>query len=143
MSDLGERFLTYIMSLERDSMDIKFHQMDDKGQVSFVFSIEGIEDESLRVDIDSHQADLLTAVEPFYVSMIGQMIIRKNMTPFFEFFRDMSDEDYNTKLSALEYISFGMGYKAGYVTMVFHSSLLYNVFISLLKNLSNNEGESK
>ena len=66
--------------------------------------------------------------------MIGQMIVRKNITAFFEFFRDMSDEDYNEKLMEMEYVSFGMGGNDSRISMVFHGSLLYNIFIALLNN---------
>ena len=79
MSELGEKFLKYIMSIDNDSMDIKFHQMDSNGQVSFLFPIEKIIDDELRNEILSKQDRLLAAVEPFYVNMIGQMVVRKNI----------------------------------------------------------------
>ena len=141
MSELGERFLKYVMSVEKDSMKIKFHQMDSGGQVSFAFPLEDIEDEELRVEIDVRQKNILSAVGPFYVNMIGQMVVRRNLSAFFEFYRDMSDEDYSTKLSSMEYVSFGMGCKNGYVTMVFHSSLLYNVFTALLSNTTEDQAQ--
>ena len=50
-------------------------------------------------------------------------------------------EDYSTKLSSMEYVSFGMGCKNGYVTMVFHSSLLYNVFTALLSNTTEDQAQ--
>jgi hypothetical protein len=134
VSGLGERLLQSIIAIEKDSMDIKFHQMDNDGQVSFVFPLDNIPDEALRMDVERHKEGLLGAVGAFYVNMIGQMVIRRNMRAFFEFYRDMSSNDYNTKLLSMEYVSFGMGCNGDYVSMVFHSSLLYNIFIALLNN---------
>jgi len=134
MSDLGERLLKYIISVEKDSMEIRFQQMDNTGQVSFVFSTSDISDDDLRKEVERSGENILGDVTPFYVSMIGQMIVRKNMSAFFDFYKNMSDDDYESKLTTMEYVSFGMGCKNGYVSMVFHCSLLYNVFMALLGN---------
>jgi hypothetical protein len=137
MSDLGERFLKHVISSEKDGMEITFQQMDGTGQVSFVFPTSNICDEDLKRDVEKSAENILRDVTPFYVSMIGQMIVRKNMSSFFDFYKNMSDDDYETKLTSMEYVSFGMGCKNGYISMVFHCSLLYNVFMALLGNTEN------
>lgn len=141
MDNIGERFLQYILSVGKDEMDIKFHQMDSNGQITFLFPISDIKDEELRVDIDKCHGEVMAAIGAFYVNLIGQMVVKKNVTQFFEYYRDLSDSDYNTKVMAMEYVSFGIGCSGGFISMVFHSSLLYNVFMALLSNDTKGEDE--
>lgn len=136
LESLGERFLKYVLSMNKDVMNIKFHEMDNDGQITFLFPMSDITDESLRIDLEKRQGKLMSSIGAFYVNMIGEMVIMKNITKFFEYYRDMSDMDYDAKVASMEYVSFGIGCNGGFVSMVFHSSLLYNIFMALLGNSS-------
>jgi hypothetical protein len=132
---LSERLVSHALFLKRNSLQVKFHGMDEHGQVTFSFPVADLSDATLRKDI-SKCSSLMKTMGPFYCDMLGGLVIRRNMSTFFEFFMSLSDSDYSEKLLPYDHVHFGIGCNGEAVSMLFHCSLLYEIFIGMVNNIA-------
>jgi hypothetical protein len=132
---LAERLLCHMLFLERDSLQVQFHGMDEHGQVTFSFPVKDISDAELRSEISKCKS-LMKAMGPFHCDMLGGLVIRRNMSTFFDFFMSLSDSDYSEKLLPYDHVHFGIGCNGEAVSMLFHCSLLYEIFIGMVNNIA-------
>ena len=60
--------------------------MDSSGQITFVFPLSDIKNDELRSLIDDSD-DIMSDIGSFYVNLIGQMVVMRNVGKFFEYSR--------------------------------------------------------
>lgn len=134
---LGEKMMMYLLASQRNSIDVKIQGMDVNGEVTISFPISSIEDEGLAAALGSYNGtELMSALGQFHADQFGTMLIRKNIRTFFEFFMEMSDEDYQDKIVAVDHVHFGVGCNGHRMSMSFHGSLLYDIIVGMVNNVS-------
>jgi hypothetical protein len=134
---LGERMMIYLLGSQRDSLDVKIQGMDAHGEVTMSFPISAIDDADLAATIGCLSGnELMSALGQFHADQVGTMIIRKNIRTFFEFFMGMSDEDYQKKIVNVDHVHFGVGCNGVRMSMSFHGSLLYDIIVGMVNNVS-------
>ena len=133
MSNIGPDLISCLMGLPRDAVPVQIHGMDAKGQITFSFPISSIKNATLAAELARCES-LLKTMGQFYCDIVGGLVVRNNLDPFFKFFIDMSDSDYGEKVLKYDHVHFGIASNGTLVTMVFHCSLLYDIFVRLLDN---------
>lgn len=134
---LGQRLLMYLLGSQRESAQVKIQGMDAAGEVTVSFPLSAISDGDLAAAVGSHSGDeLMVELGQFYADQIGVMLIRKNIQPFFDFFKEMSDEDYQEKIVNVDHVHFGVGCNGVRMSMSFHGSLLYDIIVGMVNNVS-------
>lgn len=132
---MGERLLSHLLFVDKNSMHIKFHGLDDRGRVTFSFPLSDLSDKELRQEVGG-SSSLMQETGTFICDSIGETIIRRNLSCFFEFFMGLSDDEYNEKVLAYDHLHWGIGCNGKSVSMVFHSSLLYEIFVGMVNKIA-------
>jgi len=142
MSDIGPELISFLMKLPREGIPVKIHGMNEKGQITFSFSLSSISDKTLATSIAGCDS-LLKTLGQFYCDIVGGLVVRNNLDSFFKFFLNMSDSDYGEKVLKYDHVHFGIASSETTMTMMFHCSLLYDIFIRLLENCQTGSMEAE
>lgn len=132
---VGERFLSHLLFLDKNSMKIKFHGLDERGRVTFSFPLTDISDDELRKDLVASPS-LRQEFGTFLCDAVGETVVRRNLACFFDFFMGLSDKEYNDKVLAYDHLHWGIGCNGRSVSMIFHSSLLYEIFVGMVSHIA-------
>jgi len=139
MEELGKRILQYFLNEEDGCLPMSINKMDGDGHITTSFPLSAIKDDKLRGDIVATGQELPRSLGTLYIDQIGQMIIHKNIHPFFEYFKDLDDDDYMSKVAECEHVHFGMGCNRDKMTLKFHGGYLYDVLIGMLSQIIHGE----
>lgn len=129
----GTKMCDYFLHCGDNTLGITINGMDEKGQLTFSFLVSDIKD-AKAVEVVGQDGSGIENLGFFYTDMMGNLIVRKNLKKFWEFFVTMSDADYTEKLTKYDHLHFGLSSDGRYITMVFHCSLLYDIFIRMVDN---------
>jgi len=129
----GTALCDFFLHCEENTINITIVGVDDKGQLSFSFPVSDIKNKSV-VDLIGADGDGITGLGFFYTDMMGNLIVRKNLKKFWHFFVSMSDSEYNERVLKYDHVHFGAASNGTYVSMIFHCSLLYDIFIRMVDN---------